>query len=492
MERERPDMDIPRLENYVNKARAAWEQPGLGLSMVEDGGLAYVGGFGDRGLDSGAAVDGDTLFGVASMSKPFTAATLATLVDAGRLGWDDPVVQHLPWLVLYDPWVTAEVRIRDLLSMRLGLSKAEHRHRQVCADRLDHIRRMRFHTPLHPFRAEFAYCSEGFVIASQVVAEVTGTDWADYVRDALWQPLGMTRTNADHRRAAAMDNAASPHMRVDGVLRPVPWYYEDHVSDAAGGVNSTPRDMARWLLFQLSGGEVDGRQLISRHAMAEMLALNTANRGLHADDRFSCVVPEGAEGIRFAGYGLGWYLHDYRGVRVLHHTGAIDGFKGIAGFLPEHGFAAAVLANGPNYHLSIALFQWMVDRVLGLEEVDWSTRFLEHERALERAAEEEERKVRAARRPATSPTVLLDAYAGSFADDGTYGDAVIAREGDGLVLTAGPLTFDLAHWHDDVFEARRRWIYPCERDFFVRFWLDEWDRVQGFDTSNDARFRHTN
>ena len=485
-------MDIPRMEAYVNEALAAWAQPGLGLSVVEDGGLAYIGGFGVRGLGSGAAVDGDTLFGVASISKPFTAATVATLVDAGRLGWDDPVVQHLPWLVLYDPWVTAEVRMRDLLCMRLGLSKAEHRHRQACADRLDHIRRMRFHAPLHPFRAEFAYCSEGFVIAAQVVAEVAGTDWADYIGDALWQPLGMTRTNADHRRSAATDNAASPHVRVDGLLRPVPWYYEDHVSAGAGGVNSTPRDMARWLLFQLSGGEVAGRQLISRHAMAEMHALNTANRGPHADDRFSCVVPEGAGGIRFAGYGLGWYVHDYRGARVLHHTGAIAGFKGIAGFLPEHGFGAAVLANGPNYHLSIALFQWMVDRVLGLEEIDWSTRFLEHERSLERAAEEEERKVRAARRPASRPTVPLDAYAGAFADDGTYGDVVIAREGDGLVLTAGPLAFDLVHWHDDVFEARRRWIYPCERDFFVRFRLDERDCVHGFDTSNDARFRRTN
>jgi len=243
-------MDADALRRLIEPALAAWNQPGLGLAVVERDRTAFAGGFGVRDRERGGPVDGDTVFGIASLAKPFTAATVALLVDDGRLGWDDRVRDHLPEFALYDPWVAEEARIRDLLSMRLGLLRAEHRHRLACADRADHLRRMRFHPPVHPFRAEFAYCSEGFIAAAEIVRRLFGQRWEDVVATRLLAPLGMTRSGTDHRAARALVNAATPHVVVDGRLQPVEWFYEDHISGPSGGIDRPPSSGPDGMLVQ--------------------------------------------------------------------------------------------------------------------------------------------------------------------------------------------------------------------------------------------------
>ena len=223
--------------------------------------------------------------------------------------------------------------------------------------------------------------------------------------------------------------------------------------------------------------------------MAEMYFPHTPIRGPYAETRFDHVVPLGPEGIRFPAYGLGWYILDYCGHRVIYNTGAIEGFRSVIGILPDDDFGLAVMGNSDNHKLAVALFQAIVDRRLGIEDSDWSAAFLTHELADREAAEAQERRLQSARLKESRPLRPLADYAGDYMDDGTYGRSTISVAEDRLVLQAGPLIYDLHHWHLDVFEARKRWPYPLPRQFFSSFRLDESGRPVTLATTNDALFR---
>ena len=458
------ESDAQVLDRLAAGALAQDDHPGLAIAFVRTGRPAIVRGYGVRSLATRAPVDADTRFGLGSCSKSFGAATVARLVERGALGWEDRVQDRLPWFRARDPWITRELTLTDILTDRSGLAAAM--PRAAAASPREFLESVANAEPVRPFRSGYAYANDMFTLAGEVVRTQAGAArWADVARDELWTPLGMSRTNADAREAAADPDAASPHRRIDGRLQPIPWVYEDDVAPPSGGVNSTAADMARWLALQLAAPQVPA--LLTPAALARMHAPQTPLGA--ARSAFGWAMPPGPDGPRFEAYGMGWFVHDYRGVQVAYHDGSIAGFRCFMGLLPERGLGLAVLSNSEDGLLGEGLFQALLDRELGLPDSDWPRRFHEAQLGREARAAAFAAELEATRAPSLPPSLSLSAYAGSYVDLGGMGRAEVRREGEALTLRLGRLTWALEPWRADLFRLRLRWPYPWGEPSFARF-----------------------
>jgi CubicO group peptidase (beta-lactamase class C family) len=447
--------DLAALDAYIGQAREAWEVPGLAVAVVKDGRTVMARGYGIRDVRARDAVDEHTLFAIASNTKAFTAAALAMLVDEGRLAWDDRVRQHLPWFELYDPYISSEMRIRDLLSHRSGLGT-------FSGDLLwygtpysaeEVVRRARFLPATGPFRASYGYSNIMFIAAGEVIRAVSGQRWDEFVAERIARPLGMSRTVYATAALAGRENVATPHGLWEGRLVPFDWYNWDAMG-AAGGIISSAGEMAEWLKLQLRNGVTLDGDTLFRPAQGWMmwtvhtpLAVARAGRELYPT-------------TNFRGYGLGWSLNDYRGRLLASHGGGYDGMYSRVVLVPEENLGVVVLTNSMT-GISTAIANHVLDAWLGGQTRDWSAVLLERERAA--AAREAERRARAVRQvvAGTRPSLALAAYAGTYGGP-MYGDATVAVEDGGLVLRLLPnaeLVADLRHLQYDTFvlEWRRPW-----------------------------------
>lgn len=452
---------LPRaLEAHVEKAMTQWEVPGMAIAVVRRDDAPIAQGFGVRRLGAPGGVDADTVFKIASLAKSFTAAGAAVLVDEGKMGWDDPVIRWLPDLRFSDPWLTEHVTVADLLSHRTGLQPANSMFRLTGIDRAEILRRVRYLKPTAAFRTEQVYNNVLYTVAGEATAAAAGVTWEDHIRSRLFRPLGMTGTTV----STAVDesaNGASAHTVIDGGHVPVrPGAYA--TISPAGGINSTARDMTRWLRFQLGDGGWEGRTLVSKASMDAM----------HQPWTAIPTTPEmrAARQVRFfAGYGLGWNVMDYRGRKLLWHSGNADGMPSYMALLPDEGIGVVVMLNtwkAPYLHGDIAAR--ILDHYLGLPTKDYAAESL----ALTRAAEARAAAAAKAGTPAPPRSAPLDlaAYEGTYADD-LFGPIVVARSPTGLMLKMG--------------QGEEADLAPVERDVFTVRWRD---RVIGEDNDTRAAF----
>ncbi|WP_129778101.1 serine hydrolase [Peristeroidobacter soli] len=486
-----PALPIAQIDARMAAMLKEWDQPGMAIALVTREGIVHEKGFGVRDLRSKQPVDERTLFGIASLSKSFAATTVAKLVADGRMNWDDPVIRHLPWFAMPRERDTPEVTLRDLLSMRSGFGSSEYTFRRVSANRTDHVRRIRFLEQRHPLRSEYLYTTDSYTAIGEVVATVTAAPWEAFAAETLWKPIGMTRTNADHTVARADSNAASPHITVQGRKQAIDWIYEDYNALPAGGVNSTAHDLALWLQFQLNDGAVNGKALLPFAALKETRTPQTPERGRFANRAWSEAAGEGDDAFRHPAYAMGWMTHTYRGHDVVAHSGGIDGFRTFMGFLPDDNIGIVVLTNADQSMLTMAAFQTMVDAALGRGVSSrWSDSFRRMALADAEAGKKRRAELEAARLKGTRPSLPLDRYTGTFADNGAFGESRVHVENGKLVIDAGRMQYELSHWHQDQFEARPRWPYEmASRNFFVSFRLDPAGQVVGFDFSTGSVFK---
>ncbi len=434
------------MDAYITQAMRAWEVPGLAIAIVKDDSVVYAKGFGVRELGKADPVGVNTVFIAASTTKAFTAALLAMLVDSGRVRWDAPVTTYLPGFQLYDPWVTRELTVRDLLSHRSGLGRADALWYGTTRSREEILRRLRFERPSWSLRAQYGYNNNMFVAAGQVVGAVTGNPWDDVVRERIFQPLGMTRTTTSVTALRGMDDVATPHARYDGRMTAIAWRNFDNVGPA-GSINTTARDMAQWLRFQLSRGTYGGRRLLSDSAFRQMRLPNTPIRPDAAADS---LWPE----IHLRAYGLGWVLNDYRGRLVVSHGGALDGMRAEVGMLPEERLGVVLLANSDQVgNLLVGLQYRVFDAYTGGVRRDWSADLLAD--LIKGRARETQDSIKqdSARVRGTQPSHALADFAGRYVDS-LYGEMTVAEDGGRLALRAGTWAVaDLEHWHYDTFRA---------------------------------------
>ncbi|HEU5209652.1 MAG TPA: serine hydrolase [Longimicrobiales bacterium] len=433
------------LDEYVNRAMAEWEVPGLGLAIVHRDSVVYAKGFGVRELGSSARVDEHTMFAIGSSSKAFTALLLAALIDDGAAKWDDRVIEHLPWFQVFDPYVTREMTLRDVLSHRSGLSRGDLLWYGSDMSREDVVRRVRWLEPSWSFRSQFGYQNIMYLTAGEVVEELSGSTWDELVRERIFAPLGMRTSSTTVDALASMDNVATPHTRVEERVTPVAWRDIDNAGPA-GSINSNVREMAAWVRLQLGRGEYDGRRIVSEANHREMWSPHTI---IQIDTASERLYPE----THFRTYGLGWFMEDYRGRRLVHHGGNIDGMSALVAMMPEHDVGLVILTNMNGSGLPATLMRRIFDLYIDGPGRDWSAEVLAFTKQRMEQAEARQASRDSARVRDTSPSLALERYAGTY-DSRLYGQFVVSFEDGGLRATYGP-AFDgtLEHWHYNTFRA---------------------------------------
>ena len=456
------------LDAYVAGAIRTMDLPGAAIAVVKDGRVIAAKGYGVRELGKPDPIDAQTIFDIASVTKGFTSAVIASLVDEGKLGWDVPVRTYLPALEFPDPYVTAHATLRDLLSHRTGLASNNSPPFSAFLSRARLLETVRRFEMAGSFRHGYNYSNVGFTIAGEAAAVVAGTTWEQLVTDRLLKPLGMTRSTADFANAASLGNLAVGHGMYSGVQRPVPRGNISRTTTApAGAVQSSAADLARWMLFQLGDGTWEGRRVLSQDALVEMHAphnLAPTTAGFRT-----------ARQVRhFAGYGMGWQVFDFRGQLMLWHSGNGSGQLAYLAMLPDQRLGVAVLVNSwkAGVPFNAALASRILDHYLGAPERDYLAEWRTSYAAAEQRRQEAERTLAAARRQGTRPSLPLQQYTGRYRDQlglswkvGIEADTLTLQHEDGESAI-------LTHWHDDTFRVRWRNVLradDAERTLFVMF-----------------------
>lgn len=438
---ERVKTALGKLEELTNQTLKCTGVPGIAIAVIHQDHVVYNQGFGVREAGKPQRIDADTVFQVASMSKPIASTVLAALVGEGRIDWDDRVIDHDAGFRMYDPFVTRELRLRDLLCHRSGLpDHCGDLLEDVGYDRHEILRRLRFQPPASSFRSQYAYTNFGYSEAAYAAAKASGESWEDLAAKKLFGPLGMTATSYRFADYAGAKNRALLHVRVDGK-----WIAKNtRQPDAqapAGGASSTLNDLVRWMRLQLNEGKFDGRQLVSAAALAEA----------HTPQIVTGFTPDQG---RVVSYGLGWNVSVERGGKVFwKHSGAFSlGMRTEVAMLPAEELAIVVLSNAAPSGVPEGLIESFYDLVLdGKLQRDWvefANRMFDEEIKKELGQE------RDYSRPPAQPTPALNlsAYSGKYAND-FFGTIELVEKQGALILRLGPkpLEFALRHWDRDVF-----------------------------------------
>ena len=449
-------------DDYVNKAMKEWEVPGIAVAIIKGDQIVLAKGYGVRKLGDPTPVDERTLFAIGSSSKAFTAASVAMLVDGGKVKWDDPVTKYLPEFEMYDPYVTRELTVRDLLTHRSGLQRGDFLWYGTELDRDEILKRTRYLKPSWSLRSTFGYQNLMYLAAGQLVSRVSGKTWDEFIRERFFVPLGMTASSTSINELKTANNVATPHSKIEDKVTVIPWRNIDNIAPA-GSINSNVVEMAQWVRLQLGEGTYQGQKLFGAAQAKEMHAAQTVIR---FEPPYSMFYPE----AHFLNYGLGWFLSDYCGRKVVEHGGAIDGMRAQVAMIPEEKLGLVVLSNMNGSGLPTALMYRIFDSFLATPSRDWSADLRKTMKTLEDAGKAAEKKQEAERVANTNPSVALDKYAGTYRNE-LYGDVKVIHDAGKLSMGYGPaFTGDLSHWHYDTFRAR--FFAAGDAKVFVTFALN--------------------
>lgn len=427
-------------EQYAEQARQQWEVPGMAIAIVQDGKAVFAKGFGVKQVGGKDAVDRHTIFQIGSASKAFTATLVAMLADEKKVVWQDRVIDHLPRFRMYDPWVTREFQVEDLMAQRSGLPTGVGDVQALLGFSRKHmIRSLAYFKPVSSFRSRFAYQNGLFLVAGALVQRLTGKSWEKNVEERLFQPLDMSSSSADLQGFRQAKNVAALHVKRDGKITALPgdWPYHNwvYVYGPAGGINSNVVDMSQWLGLQLGKGKVNGRQLLSE---ANLEWIQTPK----------IVMPVQGE-LNY--YCLGWIYASKLPYPLIWHNGGTTGHKTMVAFVPQAGVGIVVLSNLFT-SLPESLACRFYDLYFGNPPRDWSGEMLAKARAAEQQA-------KAPPRPAApAPPLPWERYAGTYVNP-VYGQATVAGDKEGLSLTMGP-------------GQARLTLRPFDRDNFLGHWPD--------------------
>jgi CubicO group peptidase (beta-lactamase class C family) len=462
------EQKLAEIDAYAEKVRVDWNVPGFAIGIVKDDKVVFAKGYGVRELGKPEKVDENTLFAIASNSKAFTTAALAILIDEKKLKWDDKVSKYLPEFQMPDAYVTREMTVRDLVSHRSGLDtfSGDLLWYETTYSTDEILNRVRYLKPVSSFRSQYGYQNLMFVAAGRIVEKISSKSWGEFVKERILTPLGMTRTVSTVKDLK--DNYASPHNESGGKLRVLHLGNVDSAA-AAAGLESSVKDLSNWLRLQLNRGTFEGKQIFSKERSGEM---------------WQAVTPLGVNPFpakeattkMFSAYGLGWFLNDYRGRKMVTHTGGLDGMLSQTSLLPEENLGVIVLTNSETSAYS-TLSNKILDVFLETApKRDWSAERLERVKQAKLREAEEDKKLLASRKQDTRPSLALAEYAGTYT--GTlYGDATITEENGKLVLRLLPapnFVADLEHWHYDTFQIK--WRPTVAYNFpkgFVTFTIDK-------------------
>jgi CubicO group peptidase (beta-lactamase class C family) len=487
--------DPASLAAYIERTRQDWNVAGVAVAVVRNDTVVFARGFGHRDVRTRLPVGPNTAFAIGSMTKFFTAVAAGLMVETGKMEWDAPLRRYLPSFEVADPYVTANLSLRDALTHRSGLDwRLDFIWVQNRLSRAQVLERLHDFVPDPGFRLGYSYSNLMFLAAGEAIAAAAGRTWEDFVRDRLLEPLGMRSSAPSLTGLAAGAELAQPHTNFGGPPVPIEWVQFTNTAPA-GAIVSTALDMTRWLRFALGRGQLEGKRLIQERTLDEIVSpvvvVGQPDRELRPLANFML-------------YGMGVELLDYRGRRVIKHGGRVNGMSSEFAWIPDAGLGLVILTNtnGPAgvSDFPVPLTYRIIDHYLGAPEVDWSAKFLAERRSNLTAREAAARRAETARVPDTKPSLPLAAYVGSYA--GPMGNgaragsaestaerigpfAAVNLENGRLMLRLGSIESSLEHWQYDTF--RLRWD-PIGQ-LFATFSLDGKGGVERFQIDFVGEFK---
>ena len=467
------------LDQYITSAMKDWNMPGLAVAIVKNDSVVYLKGFGVRELGKPDPVTPNTLFAIGSNTKSFTAAAVGMLVDDGKMRWDDRVTKFLPSFQLFDPYVTREITIRDVLSHRSGLGRrGDMLWIAAQYPRAEVMRRIRFLEPNAGFRTEMGYQNIMFLTAGEASAAAAGMTWDELITRRIFQPLGMSTSTTTARDLPNRPDVATPHGMRDSALKPIRHRNLDNVAPA-GSIYSSAAEMTRYVRFILGGGTFEGKQLLKPQTLSV----------IHTPHVSMQTPPDSLRpSTHFTSYGLGWVLTDYKGRKIAWHNGGIDGFLSEMWTVPEEKLGIVVLSNRDGHQLGPAVVWRILDLYLEPAQHDWNAIGLKRWQAAMAGQAAAQKQTEASRAKDTKPSHALEAYTGTYSDS-LYGDFRVKLDNGQLVADFGAGDFGgpLEHWQFDTFRATWR-----DQNFgrgFLTFGLDRDGKVVELRTENLGTFK---
>ncbi|MGE5521866.1 MAG: serine hydrolase [Candidatus Dadabacteria bacterium] len=419
-----PSFVSDSLDRYIEQGLKDWIVPGLSIVIVKDGQIVKMKGYGVRNIQSKEPVDEHTLFMIASNTKLFTGTALSLLDTRGKLSLDDKVSKYFPDYRLYDPITTQLVTIRDLLTHRIGTKtfQGDFTFWNTKLSRQEIMKRMRLLKPSQIFRQDYGYCNSCFMTAGQIIPQVTGIQWEDFIRDSIILPLNMKETRVLSTGIATAPNAATPYTTsYTNRLERVPFDNWNNLAPAAS-IISNVSDLSHWLMFQLDSGRYENHRILPWAAVQRTRDINIVTRS-----RKSAVYP-----THITGYGLGLNVADYAGRQVYWHTGGAGGMVSNVCFIPEEKLGIAILTNNDNQNFFEILRYQVMDAYMGVPYVNRSNIQLPFfNRGMQ--AQVQEIATWRNRVKGNKPELPLSSYTGTYTNE-LYGPITITSSGNNLKI----------------------------------------------------------
>lgn len=438
---------LRELDAYYQKALDEWHIPGMAVAIVNKDSILFSKGYGYANLNKRTKVDGNTLFAIASNSKAFTASAIAQLVEQGKLNWNDKVVDYLPYYRLYDDYTTQNMTIEDLLCHRNGLKTFSGDLLWFATNKSPEaiIAAQQYLKPVYGFRTQFGYSNISFLTAGKIIEQVTDTTWANYVSTHFLTPLNMNRTLTSTRQIKNTSNVATPYFYENGQNHELQWSNWDNVAPA-GALISSVNDYANWLIMNLNKGRFNNTRFFSEPTFENLTT-----------SRINFPVATNSEKVHFKSYGLGWFLQDYQGYKIVGHGGGYDGMISKSTFVPEKGIGVIVLTNSLNW-VSSALVNKTLDVLLAnnTDGKDWSAIYLNaktKQDSIKKATQLAYDKLRGTLNPKHLP---LQDYTGTYKDP-AYGTTTISLKNNMLTMSMDETPMfkaTLHHWNHHIFTFR--------------------------------------
>ncbi|MCB9250604.1 MAG: serine hydrolase [Ignavibacteriales bacterium] len=461
------------VDSIVNKALKEFDIPGIAVAIIKDNKIIHSKGYGVRSLSTKLPVDENTLFGIASNSKAFTSATLGILVDKGKLNWDDKVIDFIPEFRLYDPYVTNDFTIRDLLTHRSGMGLGAG-DLMFFPDSTNFtlkelIHNLRYLKQTSPFRSKFDYDNLLYMVAGEIVKRVSGLSWESFVEEKIMEPLGMNNSAASFRRLKDQANVIDGHAPVEGKVKVVNRHMDIEGENPAGGIYSSIADLSNWVLMHLNNGKfgIDlQNQLLSEKVHNEIWSPQTILPLNRKVDKYNS---------HFRSYGLGWFLIDVNGYKEVAHTGSLEGMVTQVTMYPELNLGIIVLTNQQAGGAMIAITNTIKDIYFGMELTDWINIYKEKSEKGNEGSKKitdeiwaEINKNNAAKTP-----VELNKFIGRYKDD-WFGEVEISEKKNKLFfnsMRSPKLNGEMFFYKGNTFVVK--WtIRSFDADSFVKFNLD--------------------
>ncbi|SDB51865.1 CubicO group peptidase, beta-lactamase class C family [Flavobacteriaceae bacterium MAR_2010_188] len=461
---------LDSLDLQIHQLIKDFDIPGLSIGIVRNDSIIFSKGYGILEKDKERQVDENTIFGIGSISKSFTALTLGILVDEGKIDWDDKVIDYLPYFELYAPYVTDNFTIRDLLTHRSGLTDVSGGTLWYHSDysREEVIKRLKYLEPITGFREKPAYQNVMYVVASEIVKTVSGMSWDNFVKNRVFDKLEMSNTTSLSAERESNANLAQPHIWNEDYEK-VAIEQENGDNLAPGGfIYSSSNEMSNYMRLMLNNGTFGNDTIVNPKIIDEIF-------------KPQIIYPLGGAPFynEFTSYGFGWWLTPINGHKIIEHSGGIDGMSANLVMIKDMNLGFVILTNEAEEPATFLLTAKILEMIFDDKSYDIYSRVLDNRN--QNLKKKKESPVQISKTPKTKPSLEIQKYAGKYSDK-MYGDILInyTKNGELEISFSHSPVFNgkLAHWHFDTFKID--WNDIRVPDGFLTFNFNAYRDILGF------------